>query len=355
MASEASEPIIVCLGFPALHDHASLDGLRAIHPRIEPILLPVDPGADWLSPSPAEPHAEPPAWGMSVAAERKDALARAEVLIGLHTSRGLMALAPRLKWIHSVGAGVDGWVASGVSSDRVFVTNSSGLGARSISEFVMGRLLQVWKNFRLIDEAQREHRWAAAHGRTFGATTMGIIGLGAIGEAVAIRAQAFGIRVLAMKRSYRPGMTSPFADELFGPEQLHAILGQCDSVVVAAPHTPETEGLIDAAALAAMRPGAVLVNVARGPLVDAAALVAAMQSGHLGAAILDVFDEEPLPESSPFWELPNTYLSPHAAVAVDRYVQDLFDLFAENLRRYATGEPLKNVVDMDALGFRRDP
>ncbi len=352
MTASSDEPIVVCLGFPAMHDPAQLDALRAIDPRVEPVLLPVDPGADWLSPPPAEPHDEPPAWGASVAGERKAALERAEVLIGLHTPQDLMSLAPRLRWIHSVGAGVDGWVAAGVSSDRVFVTNSSGLGARSIAEFVIGRLLQVWKNFRAIDEAQRERRWAPAHGRTFGSTTMGIVGLGAIGEAVAVRARAFGIRVLALKRSYRAGMTSPVADELYGPEGLHDLLGQCDSVVVAAPHTPETEGLIDTAALAAMRPGAVLVNVARGPLVDSAALVEAMRGGHLGAAILDVFDEEPLPESSPFWDLPNTYVSPHGSVAVDRYMQDLFDLFAENLRRYAAGDALKNVVDMKALGFR---
>ena len=102
-----------------------------------------------------------------------------------------------------------------------------------------------------------------------------------------------------------------------------------------------------------MPQGSVLVNVARGPLVDSAALLEAMRSGHLGAAVLDVFDEEPLPASSPFWDLPNTYVSPHGAVAVDRYMEDLFELFAENLRRYATGEPMRNRVDMDALGFRR--
>ncbi|MDG2303241.1 MAG: D-2-hydroxyacid dehydrogenase [Candidatus Binatia bacterium] len=353
MAPAKEEPIVVCLGFPAMHDPAQLDALRAIDPRIEPVPLPVDPASDWISPPPAEPHDEPPAWGATVAVERAEALARAEVLIGLHTPSDLMRRAPRLKWIHSVGAGVDGWVAAGVSADRVFVTNSSGLGARSIAEFVLGRLLQIWKNLRGLEAAQREHEWVGAHGRTFGGTTMGIVGLGAIGEEVAIRARAFGVRVLALKRSYRPGMTSPVADELFGPGDLHAMVARCDTVVVAAPHTPETEGLIDAEALAAMPQGSVLVNVARGPLVDSAALLEAMRSGHLGAAVLDVFDEEPLPASSPFWDLPNTYVSPHGAVAVDRYMEDLFELFAENLRRYATGEPMRNRVDMDALGFRR--
>ena len=353
MTSSREGPLVVCLGFPALYEAEHLEALRAIDPRVETVTLPIDAGADWLSPSPAEPHDEPPPWAQARGEERKAALQRAEVLISLHAPRDLLTLAPRLKWIQSVGAGVDGWVAAGVSPDRVFVTNSTGLGARGIAEFVLGRLLQVWKNFRTIEEAQKAHRWASAFGRTFGGSTLGIVGLGAIGAEVAVRARAFGVRVLAMKRSFRPGMTSPVADELFGPDDLHRMLGQCDSVVVAAPHTPETEGMIDAAAIEAMRPGAVLVNVARGPLIVSDALIAAMRDGHLGAAVLDVFDEEPLPESSPFWDLPNTYVSPHAAVAVDRYVEDLFDLFVENVRRYAAGEPLRNVIDMEALGFRR--
>jgi len=345
--------VVVCLAFPVLHDPAQLAALRAIDPRVDPVVLPVDPDSDWLSPSPAEPHEEPPPWGRSVAAARREVLARAEVLVGLHAPRDLMRLALRLRWIQAVGAGVDGWVAAGVTSDRVVVTNSSGLGARGIAEFVLGRLLQVWKGFRAIDEAQREHRWQAAYGRTFAGSTLGIVGLGAIGAEVARRARAFGVSVLAMKRSHRSGMTSPVADQLFGPRDLHAMLARCDAVVIAAPHTPETEHMIDAAAIAAMPRGSVLVNVARGPLVDPAALVEAMRSGHLGAAVLDVFEEEPLPASSPFWELPDTYVSPHAAVAVDRYVEDLFELVAENVRRYVAGEPLRNAVDMAALGFPR--
>lgn len=349
----SEEKVVVCIGFPALHGPESVAALRAIDPRVEPVLLPVDPGSDWLSAAPADPHQEPPPWALAVAAERKAALERAEVLVALHTPRDLMSLAPRLRWVQSVGAGVDGWVAAGVSSDRVVVTNCSGLGARGIAEFVMGRLLEVWKNFRAIDQAQRERTWKGAYGRTLAGTTMGIVGLGAIGEEVAVRARAFGVKVLAMKRSFRSGMTSPLADELFGPGELHAMLARCDSVVVAAPHTPETERMIDAAAIAAMPKGSVLVNVARGPLVDSPALVHAMREGHLGAAILDVFEEEPLPESSPFWDLPNTYVSPHAAVAVDRYVEDVLGFVAENVRRYVRGEPLRNEVDMGALGFRK--
>ena len=129
------------------------------------------------------------------------------------------------------------------------------------------------------------------------------------------------------------------------------MLAECDAVLVAAPATPETRHLIDADALAAMRPGATLVNVARGSLVDEEALLKALHSGQLGAAVLDVFDAEPLPEDSPLWDAPNLYASAHSSVSVDRYIDDVFDLFEENLRRYVAGEPLRNVVDMAALGF----
>jgi phosphoglycerate dehydrogenase-like enzyme len=129
------------------------------------------------------------------------------------------------------------------------------------------------------------------------------------------------------------------------------MLGECDAVVVAAPATPETHHLIDADALGAMRPGATLVNVARGSLVDEAALVEALHSGQLGAAALDVFDSEPLPPDSPLWDAPNLYASAHSSVSVDRYIDDVFDLFEENLRRYVAGRPLRNAVDMEALGF----
>lgn len=348
-----SQPIVVCLAFPALHDPKYLERMRSIDPRIEPVVLPIDPGGNWIAYAPSEPHGEPPPWGTTVAEERREVLERAEVIAGLHTSDGLMRRAPRLKWVHAIGAGVDQWVAAGVSSDRVFVTNSSGLGARTIAEFVLGRLLQVWKHFRVLDENQKMHTWKNAYGRTFGGTTLGIVGLGAIGEEVAVRARAFGLRILAVKRSYRPGAKSDVVDELFGPDDLHAMLEQCDSVVVSAPHTPETTHLIDAAALRSMKPGAVLVNVARGPLIETAALVEALRREHLGAAVLDVFEEEPLPEDSPLWDLPNTYISPHSAVSIDRYVEDVYELFEENLTRYVRGETLRNLVDMDALGFRK--
>lgn len=351
MTRKRSDSLALCLGFPAYAAPRYLERLQAIDPCIDAIELPVDPGSDWVTRATGDPFDEPPPWATGVAKERLRALAQAEVLIALHTPRDLMELAPRLRWIQGVGAGVEQFAAAGVSQDRVVVTNASGLSSGSMAEFVIGRLLQIWKHFRAMDQHQRDHAYLRSYGRTFAGSTIGIVGMGSIGCEVAVRARALGLRVLGMKRSMRPGMTSEVADELFGPGQLHEMLGRCDAVVVAAPATPETEHLIDATACAAMPAGAVLVNVARGSLVDEVALCESLRSGHLGAAALDVFEEEPLPSDSPLWDLPTAYLSAHSSVSTDRYIDDVFDLFEENVARYVAGETLRNVVDMQSLGF----
>jgi phosphoglycerate dehydrogenase-like enzyme len=152
------------------------------------------------------------------------------------------------------------------------------------------------------------------------------------------------MRVLAARR--RPGAEDrpPVVDELVGPERLHEVLSRVDAVVVCAPATPDTHDLFDAAAFAAMRPGAVFCNVARGSLVDEAALLDSLRSGHLGAAVLDVTQQEPLPADSPLWDTPNLRLSPHSSASLDHYVESVFELFADNLDRYVRGDPLRNVV-----------
>lgn len=347
----SAEPVVVCIGYPALAAPAYLERLRAIDPRVEPVVLPVDAGTGWLTATADHPHDEPPPWATGVADERRAALARAEVLIALQTAKELMELCPRLRWIQGVGAGIEQFAAAGVTRDRVTVTNASGLGAPSMAEFVIGRLLAHWKRFREAEQHQRAREFQRAYGRTFAGSTLGIVGFGNIGGEIARRARAFGVRVLGIRRSHRPGQSSPDADAMYGPDALHEVLAQCDAVVIAAPATPDTAHLIDAEALAAMRDGAVLVNVARGALVDERALVPALASGRLGAAILDVFEVEPLPPDSPLWDAPNVYVSAHSSVSVDRYLQDVFELFEDNLGRWVRGEPLRNAVDMAALGF----
>jgi phosphoglycerate dehydrogenase-like enzyme len=347
------EPLVVCLGYPALLAERYQARVRAVDPRIEVVGLPVDRGGAWLSAPPDRPHDEPPPWAVGHADERRKALARSEVLIQLHTPKELMSLAPRLRWLQGFGAGVEQFAAAGVPRDRVVVTNASGVSAPSMAEFVIGRLLQIWKRFPEAEAHQRRREYVRTYGRSFAGSVIGIVGLGSIGVAVAKRARAMGVHVLGLKRNAeRPGEAAGAADEIFAPHQLHEMLARCDAVVVSAPATPETRHLIDRAALQATKPGAVLVNVARGSLVQEDAVLDALASGQLAAAALDVFDEEPLPVESPLWDAPNLYVSAHSSVSVDRYVDDVFDLFEDNLRRYQAGEPLRNRVDMQALGFR---
>lgn len=351
MIEPNSERLVVCLGYPAVQAPQHLERLRRIDPRIEPIPLPVDPGGGWVSAAPGEPFAEPPPWATGVAEERRAALARAEVLIALQIPEDVMHWCPRLRWLQGIGAGVEQFARAGVRRDRVIVTNASGLGARSMAEFTIGRMLQVWKRFGEAEIHQRAHEYVQTYGRTLAGSTLGIVGLGSIGGAIAERASALGVRVLGLRRSHRSGDPSRGEVTLYGTDQLHEMLGQCDAVAITAPATPETFHLIDAKALAAMRPGALLINIARGSLVDESALVEALRSGRLGAAALDVFETEPLPEESPLWDLPNVYISAHSSVSTDRYLEDILELFADNLTRYVRGQALRNRVDMQALGF----
>ena len=347
-----NEPIVVCLGYPGLLEERFAERLRALSPRIEVVGLPVDEGTDWVTVPPDRPHEEPPPWAVGQADIRREALARAEVLIQLHTPKDLPALAPKLRWLQGVGAGVDQFAAAGVRRDDVVVTNASGVSAGSMAEFVIGRLLQIWKRFPEAMAHQVQHEYVRTYGRSFTGSVVGIVGLGSIGCAVAERAKAMGVRVLGLKRNVAsPGEAASLVEALYGPSQLHEMLAQCDAVVVSAPASPETNYLIDEAAMAAMKPGCVLVNVARGSLVDEAALLRALASGHLSAAALDVFETEPLPAESPLWDAPGVLISAHSSVSVDRYVDDVFTLFEENVRRYVAGEPLRNVVDMKSLGF----
>jgi phosphoglycerate dehydrogenase-like enzyme len=313
---QSEEPLVVCLGVPVFAEESYLQRLRAISPRIEPVLLGIDSAQEWAAANPAEPQAEPPSWARDSGDVRREALARAHVLVDLHAPKDLPKLAPNLRWIQTVGAGIEQFAAAGVSRSSTQVTNASGLSAGSMAEFVVARLLQFWKHLRQIDANQQAQSFERTYGRTFAGSTIGIVGLGNIGVAVARLLKPFRVRLLGMKRSARPGDLHEAVDELYGIDRLHEMLGLCDAVVVAAPATNETKHLIDAAALKALPPHAFLVNVARGSLLDEAALSEALREGRLAGAALDVFDR-----------------------------------FEANLRRYVAGEPLENLVDMESLGF----
>jgi len=343
-------PIRVCLGFPPFAQEKYLERLAALD-GVEASVLPIDPGADWAVEAASHPYPEPPPWATSVAAEREAILAEAHVLTTLHTPDRLSERAPNLRWIQGAGAGVEQFATAGVAQNRVVLTNCSGVSAGSMSEWVLGRLLQVWKRFREADEFQQAHQFERSYGRTFAGSTIGIVGLGGIGKAVASRVRALGCRTLGLKRSARPGDSSEDVDELFSTDRLHELLSRSDAVIVSAPATAETHHMIDAAALAAMPRHAVLVNVARGTLVDEVELARVMREEPLAAAVLDVFDPEPLDPSSPLWDIPNVYVSAHSSVSVDRYMDDVFELFIDNLERFQKGGELRNVIDMGSLGF----
>lgn len=328
----------------------SVDGTNA---RIEVMACPYEEDRQ-LRAARGQRHISPErAWLVpTLTDEQRSALGRAEVVLALDLPLGLTRLAPALAWVQAIGAGTDHLWGTGLGSAPVQVTNAAGVAAVPIAEFVLARLLAVWKRLDELNELQREHRWKPTHGTTVSGRTLGLVGFGAIGTAVAERARAFGMGVLAVRRHPDAGNRSPkgsaLADEVHGPEGLHEVLSRSDAVVICAPATPETANLIDADALAAMRPGAILCNVARGTLIDEAALLDAVGRAHVGAAILDVTRDEPLPPDSPLWDTPRVHLSPHSAASVERYMDLLTDLFTANLCRYLGGEPLRNLVEVPA-------
>jgi phosphoglycerate dehydrogenase-like enzyme len=283
----------------------------------------------------------------ALTAEERAVWAGAEATVALDLPHDIRSLAPRLRWVQAVGAGIDHLAHVDLPDDCV-VTNAAGVAAAPIAEFALARLLAVWKRLPELDLRQAQREWRPVFGRTIEGATLGVIGLGAIGSAVAVRAHAFGMRVLATRRRHSAGDGHDAVEELFGSDALHAVLARCDAVVLSAPATPATENLFDEAAFTAMRPGALFCNVSRGALVDETALIAALESGHLGAAILDVARQEPLPHDDPLWSAPNVHISAHCSAAQDQYVEKLLELFTDNLERLRQGEPLRNVVDRGA-------
>jgi phosphoglycerate dehydrogenase-like enzyme len=271
----------------------------------------------------------------------------------------LLARAPRLAWVHSASAGVERALTPAARERGIAITNARGVFSRPIAEYVLMMILAVSRKLPGLLELQRERTWQPLEGSELRDVTVGIVGLGSIGRAVGALATAFGCRVVATRR--HPGATDhgvvgtdapdaqSFGEAMLarvgGPEMLPELLAESDFVVLAAPLTSATENMIDAATLAAMKPGAWLINVARGRLVDERALIRALRDGPLGGAILDTFRDEPLPADSPFYSLPNVIVTPHTSWSSGRVLDRSVDLFCDNLRRYAAGEPLLNVVD----------
>lgn len=245
---------------------------------------------------------------------------------------------PRLQWIQSTWAGLA--PLRPVAEAGVPVTGVKDVFGAQMSEYVLGHLLAHVLDLPGRRCAQRERRWDARPTGTLEGRTLGVMGTGSIGTAIAERAAAFGMIVLGFSRS---GAAKPPFETVYAPAQCREFLGRCDMLVGVLPHTPETVGLLDRAALAALPPGAVLVNVGRGSLVDERALVDALVTGDLGGAVLDVFREEPLPEDHPFWSTPGVTITAH--VAARSWPEDIARIFIDNLQRWRGGQTLRYRFD----------
>ena len=246
---------------------------------------------------------------------------------------------PSVRWIHVGGSGFDHIVPW--DAGRTTVTNGAGVLAPYLAETVTGALFMLSRGFLDYVEQQRARRWKPVPFTPLRERTLLVVGFGRIGERVARNARALGLRVLAIRGTPAP---HPAADEMHGPDALDALLPAVDFVSLHVRLNAATRGLLSRERLAAMKPGAFLINTARGPVVDEPALIEALRSGHLGGAYLDVFETEPLPAESPLWTMPNVLITPHASDSIYDWPRLFGALFADNLDRWRAGEPLLNLV-----------
>ena len=263
----------------------------------------------------------------------------------VETVRAVWNMAPRLRWIHSLSAGIENTLFPELVASPVPLTNSRGVFSRPLAEFALAAALFFAKDLRRMVGSQAAARWDPFDVEELHGKVLGIVAYGSIGQEAARLARAFGMRVTAVRR--RPDLSAgdPLLAGVYGPDQLRDMLAQSDFVLVAAPLTAATRALIGEAELRSMKPLAVLINIGRGPVVVEEALVRALQQGWIRGAALDVFDEEPLPPGHPFYALENVLLSPHCADHTPGWVEAAMDFFLENFQRFQRGEPLLNVVD----------
>ena len=262
-----------------------------------------------------------------------------EVIYGWKVPPEVLARARQLRWVQVMGAGVERFLVPELPA-HVVVTRAPVFG-HWMAEYVLGWCLWLSQKMETYRAAQRERRWIQEiEPEPLGGRTMTIVGLGDIGRALARPAAALGLRVLGVSRRAR---RVPHVDRVYARAALARALGAADIVVLAVPLTSRTRGMIGPDELAALKPSAWLVNVARGPVIDEAALVTALSERRIAAAILDVFDEEPLPPDHPLWNLPNVVVTPH--ISGPSKADEITQVFNENLRRYRRGERLKHVVD----------
>jgi phosphoglycerate dehydrogenase-like enzyme len=265
----------------------------------------------------------------------------------------LLARCPDLRWVHSATAGVERVLTPDAAARGLLITNARGVFSEPIAEYTMMMILSVLRRLPELEELQRERTWQPLPAREMRQVTVGIVGLGSIGRNVARLALAFGARVIATRKEpdQPRALREPIPeglDSILEHDQLPELLAEADFVVLTVPLTRETDKLMDATRLAQMKPGAWLINVARGRLIDQRALLRALRNGPLEGAILDTIWEEPLPPSSPLWDTPGLIITPHTSWSSGRVLDRSIELFCENLTRYRDGRDLLNLVDPEA-------
>jgi phosphoglycerate dehydrogenase-like enzyme len=270
----------------------------------------------------------------------------AEVVFGWihHFPKNLLARAPRLKWIQTMSAGVDRMPAE-IMKSPVRVVNASGLHGTPMAEVALQMMLMFAKDAPACFQMKQRKEWKRYTPKVLRGQTVGIMGLGAIGGEIARLCKAFGMTVLGIRRAAADGESFPNVDRTFSRERLSQFLAASDFVVIAMPLTRETKGMISEGELRSMKPGAYLINVARGAIADEAVLIRALEEKWIAGAGLDVFVDEPLPPESRFYHLPNIIFSPHISGEMPDYERRATEVFCENLRRYLQGQPFLHEVD----------
>ncbi len=335
MAPMADIPVLITVDMP----DALLDRLRAVSPHIQISLLPTGDASDFT----------------------EEQLGEMEIL---YTRQALPEpeQVPNLRWIQFHWSGIDEFVDQSLLRTDMIVTTLSGAVVPQMAEFALTMMMALGHHMPAMMGDQREKAWADNRFTRFRplelrGSTVGIVGYGNIGREIARICQALGAQVLATKRDLKTLDMSGYVleglgdaqaeipERLYPPQALPSMAAECDFLVLTVPLTPETRGLVNAKVLESMKETAYLIDVSRGGVVDQGALVEALREGAIAGAALDVYPVEPLPESSPLWELPNVILSPHVAGTSGQYLERAADLFAENLRRYVANEPLLNRYD----------
>jgi phosphoglycerate dehydrogenase-like enzyme len=354
---QGDDPLVIGITYPQVWDgrpplefERDLQTLAALDPRIEVLTVRYVEDDALRTQRGASPAADLRHLAPDLTPEQREAFSRMEVVLAQDLPFDVTTVAPRLRWVQGMGAGVSQLLSAGLDQGGILLTSAAGVNAVSISEFVLARLLQIWKRLPEIDGHQAEHQWQPTFGREVAGSTLGVVGLGAIGRQVARRGRALGMTVLASRRQAVAGDIDPDVDQLFPADQLHQLLGRCDAVVAAVPESPATVGLFGAAEFASMPAGSVFMNVGRGSAVVEPALIDSLTSGHLRAAAIDVVSEEPLPSSSVLWDVDHLFISPHSATSTDRFWASVHQLFRENVGCYLAGTPLRNQMATDPGG-----